>query len=695
MASAGDVGAPCGRCGVARRRASRPDDRLVDRARRSCTARSGRARRTPDSPPPGRSRTPAPADTDGEEVLEIEAHHHAPPEVRAPRACAPSARGRTRAPRHGPGSTPAPRAGSSAGSPSAAPSGARSRAAGRSPAARARTCSCAASSSPAAPARARRPATRAGPGRAPGAPPARRPCRSAAPATAPGTTAGWKIELVQHTSARAAGAAAPRARSRCRRRARAGGPAAAARRPRGPPPRRARSHARRPIARRPRAAIASGSHSPARNARGEDPPEFTQRDQGVRRRCPTSLVVRAQHCAEQQPGARDALPRYTASSPGNPRRRTFIGADSGTHRRAATILGGLPEGDTIHYAANKIRPVLAGHVPDSIETPHPRFGRDRWPEKLAGQAVTGVDAHGKHLFLRFEGGFVIHSHLRMTGKWRVRDADYRIPRNAWLVIRREDKVVAQINGPRARADDRLAAPASIGAWRSSARTSSPPSSTKRRSSGACARTTPRAPIGDALLDQRVIAGIGNLWKAEGCFAAGDRSVAAHRRRLRRGGAGDRPRDPAADAGVRARRHAGALQGRLRHRRRAVPALRRGVAHQGARPGRRQPDDILVSTMPALRRIGHKGADLIVPGNTPASFDAALEHGVDMIEFDVLEHEGRLLLAHDYEHVDGAPTLEEGLAHLASSAVRRHRARRRPQAARLRGARRRGAARATG
>ena len=87
----------------------------------------------------------------------------------------------------------------------------------------------------------------------------------------------------------------------------------------------------------------------------------------------------------------------------------------------------LPEGDTIHHAANKIRPVLAGHVPDSLETPHPRFGRDRWPEKLAGQAITGVDAHGKHLFLRFEGGFVIHSHLRMTGKWRVRDADYRIP----------------------------------------------------------------------------------------------------------------------------------------------------------------------------------------------------------------------------------------------------------------------------
>ena len=82
----------------------------------------------------------------------------------------------------------------------------------------------------------------------------------------------------------------------------------------------------------------------------------------------------------------------------------------------------MPEGDTIHYAANRIRPVLEGHVPDELATLHPRFGRDRWPERLAGRAVRSVDAHGKHLFLRFEGGLTIHSHLRMTGSWRVLDA---------------------------------------------------------------------------------------------------------------------------------------------------------------------------------------------------------------------------------------------------------------------------------
>ncbi len=72
----------------------------------------------------------------------------------------------------------------------------------------------------------------------------------------------------------------------------------------------------------------------------------------------------------------------------------------------------------------------------------------------------------------------------------------------------------------------------------------------------------------------------------------------------------------------------------------------------------------------LRRVGHKGADLIAPGNTFASFDAAVEAGVDMIEFDVLreQHGDRLILAHDWADAarrQSPHTLEEALAHLAS------------------------------
>jgi glycerophosphoryl diester phosphodiesterase len=80
-----------------------------------------------------------------------------------------------------------------------------------------------------------------------------------------------------------------------------------------------------------------------------------------------------------------------------------------------------------------------------------------------------------------------------------------------------------------------------------------------------------------------------------------------------------------------------------------------------------PEGETISAVTSLRRVGHKGADLIAPGNTYASFDAALETGVDMIEFDVLRERSsdRLLLAHDYE--DAAKrepvTFEEGLAYL--------------------------------
>lgn len=76
----------------------------------------------------------------------------------------------------------------------------------------------------------------------------------------------------------------------------------------------------------------------------------------------------------------------------------------------------------------------------------------------------------------------------------------------------------------------------------------------------------------------------------------------------------------------------------------------------------------------MRRVGHKGADLLAPGNTAASFAAAMEAGVDMLEFDVLPENldgtGELYLAHDPVDLRARPdalTLEQGLAHLAGEA----------------------------
>ena len=182
----------------------------------------------------------------------------------------------------------------------------------------------------------------------------------------------------------------------------------------------------------------------------------------------------------------------------------------------------MPEGDTIHYAANRIRPILLGRVPDEIVTPHPRHRMDRWPQRLADREVVSVDAHGKHLFLRFDGDLTVHSHLKMTGSWgtyREGQRWRRSPRRAWLVLRAAGHEVVEFDGPtlelltesRTRFDQRLVAlgPDILAEEFDEA-----------RFLARLREDDPTRPIGDALLDQRTLAGIGNMWKAEGCFAAG-------------------------------------------------------------------------------------------------------------------------------------------------------------------------------
>lgn len=182
----------------------------------------------------------------------------------------------------------------------------------------------------------------------------------------------------------------------------------------------------------------------------------------------------------------------------------------------------MPEGDTIAYAAKRMRPVLEGHVPEEIRTPHPRHRLDRWPERLAGRAVSAVDTHGKHLFIRFEGDLTIHSHLRMTGSWGVYAPGQRwrrSPRRAWLALRSAGHEVVQFDGPvlelltdsRTRFDQRLAGlgPDILAA-----------EFDFERFLGRLRGDDPTRGIGDALLDQRNVAGIGNLWKSEGCWEPG-------------------------------------------------------------------------------------------------------------------------------------------------------------------------------
>jgi len=181
----------------------------------------------------------------------------------------------------------------------------------------------------------------------------------------------------------------------------------------------------------------------------------------------------------------------------------------------------MPEGDTIHHAAKRVGGALVGSEIRSIETPHPRHRHDRWPERLVGRAVRSVDAHGKHLFVRFDGDLTLHSHLRMGGKWGVyRHGERwrRARRRAWLVIRTDSHEVVQFDGPvlelmtesRSRFDQRLAA---LG----------PDILAEQLDEAGFLRRLreddPTRGIGDALLDQRNLAGIGNIWKSESCFMA--------------------------------------------------------------------------------------------------------------------------------------------------------------------------------
>ena len=181
----------------------------------------------------------------------------------------------------------------------------------------------------------------------------------------------------------------------------------------------------------------------------------------------------------------------------------------------------MPEGDTIAYAAQRIRPVLEGHVPDEIRTPQRRHAMDRWPERLQGRTVEEIRTHGKHLFLRFEGDLTLHSHLRMTGSWGVYPPGRRwgrAPRRAWLVMRRGATEVVEFDGPvlelltesRTRFDRRLTAlgPDILA-----------PEFDHDRFLARLRGDDSTRGIGDALLDQRNLAGIGNLWKAESCFDA--------------------------------------------------------------------------------------------------------------------------------------------------------------------------------
>jgi endonuclease-8 len=177
----------------------------------------------------------------------------------------------------------------------------------------------------------------------------------------------------------------------------------------------------------------------------------------------------------------------------------------------------VAEGDTILRAARRIEATLDGGAVEA-SAPNPR-GRTVRIERLDGHTFERASAHGKHLLLHF-GELVLHSHLGMSGSWHTyrRGEPWRKPpRAAWAVLSTDRAEAVQFGGPtlrllRAESLRRDPVLARLG----------PDILAPNFDAELIAQSLASAPdrtLGDALLDQHLVAGIGNIFKSEACFAA--------------------------------------------------------------------------------------------------------------------------------------------------------------------------------
>jgi endonuclease VIII len=159
----------------------------------------------------------------------------------------------------------------------------------------------------------------------------------------------------------------------------------------------------------------------------------------------------------------------------------------------------MPEGDALHRAARRLSVLVGERI--EAESPHPRAQVTRVAARVDGRRLEAVEAVGKNLFLRFEGGITVRSHLRMSGRWRVEPRGAERVGRPWLVLRGAAHEAVLWNGPVLEVVSR---PLRLG----------PDVLTDDLSS-----VRLRGPIGEALLDQRQVSGIGNVWRCEALWHA--------------------------------------------------------------------------------------------------------------------------------------------------------------------------------
>jgi endonuclease-8 len=181
----------------------------------------------------------------------------------------------------------------------------------------------------------------------------------------------------------------------------------------------------------------------------------------------------------------------------------------------------MAEGDSILRIARRLDDALTGEQV-SVRTPGQRRPAGLPPSQIDGQAIERVESRGKHLLLHFEDGLVLHSHLGMRGSWHLygEGERWRRPaRDAWIAIAGNGTEAVNFGG----STMRIATEAQLGRDPRLARLGPDILADGFEPTAAIARmrgTNPGIALGEALLGQRLVAGIGNIFKSEGCFEAG-------------------------------------------------------------------------------------------------------------------------------------------------------------------------------
>lgn len=179
----------------------------------------------------------------------------------------------------------------------------------------------------------------------------------------------------------------------------------------------------------------------------------------------------------------------------------------------------MPEGDTIFRAATQLRRWLGGREVTAARSRVAAAPLDR----IVGSTVDAVEPRAKHLLIRFSSGHVLHTHMRMTGSWhvyRTGEPWQRPERQAKVVVETGDRLAVCFNAPVVellRVSDERRHPSLVNLGPDVLGDEPLDLADIRRRA---AMRPPEMPIGDVLLDQRVVSGIGNIYRCESLFLEG-------------------------------------------------------------------------------------------------------------------------------------------------------------------------------